>query len=131
MATITAQPVPNIAIYNQLHAGKSEDWQRVKPGTQAPVPIDFLVTLPGRERTSLSLRADADGTLTIVGDGKAIGTIRTSGAPVRLTPKPFGPGYARLGIVEVLATAGSSSGSARIEAALDRGARCVVHLVVQ
>ncbi len=131
MATITPQPVPNIAIYNQLHAGKSEDWQRVMPGTQAPVPIDFLVTLPGRERTSLSVRPGANGTLSILGDGKPIGTIRTSGTPVRLTPQPFGPGYARLGIVEVRATAGASSGAARIEAALDGGARCVVHLVVQ
>jgi hypothetical protein len=131
MATITSQPVPNVAIYNQLHAGKSEDWQRVNPGTQAPLPIDFLVTLPGHERTSMSLRANADGTLAILGDGMPIGTIRTSGAPVRLMPQPFGPGYARLGILEVRATAGSSPGTARIEAALNGGTRCVVHLVVQ
>ena len=130
MATITSQPVPNVAQYNQLHAGRSEDWQRVKPGTQAPVPLDFLVTLPGHERTSLSLKADDDGALAIVGDGKTIGMIRTSGVPVQLTPQPFGPGYARLGIVEVRATAGSSPGTARIEASLDGGTRCVVHLTV-
>lgn len=131
MASITSQPVPNIAMYNQLHAGKSEDWQRVKSGARAPLPIDFLVTLPGRERTSLSLRPNADGTLDILGDGMPIGMIKTSGAAVRLTPQPFGPGYARLGIIEVRATAGSSPGTARIEAALNGGTRCVVNLVVQ
>jgi hypothetical protein len=131
MATVTSQPVPNIAMYNQLHAGESEDWQRVNPGAQAPVPIDFLVTLPGRERTSLSLRPNVDGTLAILGDGMPVGTIKTSGTPVRLTPQPFGPGYARLGIVEVRATAGSTPGTARIEAALDGGTRSVVNLVVQ
>lgn len=130
-ATITAQPVPNIAVYNQLHAGKGEDWQRVKPGEQAPLPIDFLVTLPGRERTSMSLRPDPDGTLDILGDGKPIGRITASGVPVQLTPQSFGPGYARLGIVELHATAGAVPGTARIEASLDGGTRCIVHLVVQ
>jgi hypothetical protein len=55
-AHITAHPLPNVAAYNQLHQGKNEDWQRVKPGEDAPLPIDFLVTLPSASRSGISLK---------------------------------------------------------------------------
>jgi len=46
IAQITANPVPNVAAYNQLHQSKDEDWQHLKPEATAALPIDFLVTLP-------------------------------------------------------------------------------------
>ena len=131
IAHITARPVPNVAAYNQLHLGKDEDWQRVKPGANTGLPIDFLITLPGECRSSISLKPVADGRLAILSDGKNIGSITTEGVPLTLTPKAFGPGFARLGIVEVHARAGATSGTARIVAALDGGSRDVIHVVVE
>jgi hypothetical protein len=55
VAHITAKPLPNIAAYNQLHQSKDEDWQHVKPNAEAPLAIDFLVTLPGECRSSITL----------------------------------------------------------------------------
>ncbi|WP_156030344.1 hypothetical protein [Thiomonas sp. FB-Cd] len=131
VARITPKPVPNIAVYNQLHGGKGEDWQRVGAGEEAPIPIDFLATLPDQPRASLSLAESANGGLTILADGKPVGSISATGAPVTLTPHPFGPGYARLGIVEVRAKAGSAPGMAQIVAELRGGPQCVIHLVIQ
>lgn len=131
IAHITARPVPNIAAYNHLHRGKDEDWQRVKPGAEAPLPIDFLVTLPGDCRSSISLRPVADGDLAILSDGKRIGSITTEGVPLTLTPQQVGPGFARLGIIEVHAKAEAMAGTARIIAALDRGSRDVIHVIVE
>ena len=85
-APITPRPVPNIAAYNQLHQGKNEDWQRVKVGADAPLPIDFLITLPGKPRSVMSVKPAADGALTILSDGTPIGSITTEGAPVTLRP---------------------------------------------
>jgi len=131
IAHITARPVPNVAAYNQLHPGKDEDWQRVKPGAKTGLPIDFLITLPGECRSSISLKPAADGRLAILSDGRKIGSITTEGVPVTLTPQAFGPGFSRLGIVEVHAQAGSTAGTARIVAALDRGSRDVIHVIVE
>jgi len=131
IARITARPVPNIAAYNQLHPGKDEDWQRVKPGADAALPIDFLVSLPGECRSSISLKPAADGRVAILSDGKEIGSIRTEGVPVTLTPQAFGPGFSRLGIIEVHAQAGSTTGTARIVAALDQGSRDVIHVIIE
>ena len=131
LAHISARPVPNVAAYNQLHPGKDEDWQRVKAGAEAALPIDFLVTLPGQYRSSLSLKPAAQGGITIVSDGKPIGSITTEGVAVSLTPQAFGPGFARLGIIELHATAGATPGTAQIIAALKGGARYGIHLVVE
>jgi hypothetical protein len=131
LAHIAAMPTPNIAAYNQLHQNKDEDWQHVKAGEIAPLPIDFLVTLSNEARSSLSLRAEDDRDLVILSDGKPIGSVTETGVPVPLTPQPFGPGYARLGIVELRATAGATPGTAEIIAALDGGTRNVIHLIVE
>jgi len=128
---ITSRPVSNVAPYNQLHPGKNEDWQRVKVGADAPLPIDFLVTVPNAPRSVISLKATGGGGLRILRDEEPIGSITTSGAPVTLTPETFGPGFSRLGIVEVRAKAGAAPGNAEIFAALEGGARCVIHLIVE
>jgi hypothetical protein len=130
VAHITPKPVPNIAPYNQLQGGRDEDWQHVKPGHEASLPIDFLVTLPGEPRASMSLRPEEDGSLAVVSDGKSIGSIRAEGVPVTLTPENFGPGFARLGIVRLRAKAGSTAGNAEIVAALTGGTRYTIHLIV-
>lgn len=131
IAHIAAKPAPNIAAYNQLHQNKDEDWQHVKTGEAAPLPIDFLVSLPNEARSSLSLRAEDEHELVILSDGKPIGSIVATGVPVTLTPQQFGPGYTRLGIVELRATARATQGTAEIIAALDGGARYVIHLIVE
>ena len=131
IAHITPRPVPNVAAYNQLHQAKDEDWQRVKPGTEAPLPIDFLVTLPNKPRSVRSLKPTGQGGMTILSDGKPIGSITTEGVPVVLTPQAFGPGFARLGIVEVHAKAGMTPGTAQMVAALKGGTRYDIHLIVE
>jgi hypothetical protein len=128
---ITSKPVPNVAAYNQLHQGKDQDWQRVKTGGAAPLPIDFLVTLPNAPRTSVSLKATGDGSFAILGDGQPIGSITTSGVPIALESQPFVPGFARLGIVEVHAKAGMTTGTAQITAALKDGTQYAIHLIVE
>ncbi len=131
IAHVAAKPVPSIAAYNQLHQSKDEDWQHVKAGASAPLPIDFLVTLPDKARSSISLAPAANNALNILSDGKRIGSITTTGAPLTLTPQMFGPGFARLGIIEVHATAGSTPGTAQITAALDGGTQYEINLVVE
>lgn len=130
-AHITRVPLPNIAAYNNLSGGRDEEWQRVKAGGEAPLPIDFLVTLPNVCRSFVSLKARSDGRLEILSDGKPIGTIRTEGVPVTLTPVPFGPGFARLGIIRVLAKAGETPGTAEIIAALKGGTHYTDYLIVE
>jgi hypothetical protein len=130
IAHITAKPVPNVAAYNQLHQSKDEDWQHLKPGATAALPIDFLVTLPDASRSAVSLQPAPDGSLKILSDGKSIGTIRTHGVPVTLMPEAFGPGFSRLGIIRIHAKAGSQPGIAKINAALDGGAQCEINLIV-
>jgi hypothetical protein len=129
-ARITAKAVPNVAAYNQLHQSKDEDWQRVKVGEAAALPIDFLVTLPDVSRSVISLKA-GDAGLSILRDGKPIGSITTRGVPVALTPQMFGPGFSRLGIIEVHAKAGSKPGVAEVVASLDGGTQYTIHLVVE
>lgn len=131
IAHITASAAPNVAAYNQLHQGRNEDWQRVKGGAEAAMPIDFLVTLPESSRSSIGLKASGDGALKIVSDGKPIGSIRTRGVPIALTPEPFGPGYSRLGIIRVRAGAGSQPGTAEIIARLNGGTEYKVTLIVE
>lgn len=131
IAHIKAKPLPSISAYNQLHQGKDEDWQRVKAGGEAALPIDFLVTLPNDTRSSLSLKPIDGGSLSILSDGKPIGSIKTTGVPISLTPQMFGPGYARLGIVEVHAKAGSTPGNAQIKAAMDGGDDYTISLIVE
>ncbi|MCX7165008.1 MAG: hypothetical protein NTV11_01890 [Rhodocyclales bacterium] len=130
-AKITPAPVPNIAPYNQLHANQNEDWQRVKPGAEAPLPINFLVTMPEQARNSISLKVSGDDGLIILSDGKRIGSISTTGAKISVTPRMFGPGYARLGIIELQAKAGTTPGIAQIVAKLDGGTQSVINLVIE
>lgn len=130
IAHITPGPVPNVAAYNQLHRGKNEDWQHVRPGEQATLPIDFLVTMPDENRSSISLASRDSHTLEILKDGHLVGAITSRGAAVALTPVPFGPGFARLGIVELLVRAGASPGPAEIVAALNGGTRYTIHLSI-
>jgi hypothetical protein len=127
---ITPKPIPNVAAYNQLNHGRGSDWQHVKAGQEAAVPVDFLVTLPDVPRSVVSLQPAPDGSLKILSDGKAIGSIRSQGVPVTLTPESFGPGYSRLGVIRVHAKAGSQSGTAEIIAALDGGTQYKINLVV-
>lgn len=121
IAHITDKPMPNVAAYNQLHQSKDEDWQHVKPGMEAALPIDLLVTLPDVPRSTISLAPTGDGALSILSDGKPIGAINSQGVPVTLTPESFGPGYARLGIFRVRAKAGSQPGIAEIISSLEGG----------
>ena len=131
IAHITSKPVPNIAAYNELHEGHNEDWQYVKPGQTAPFPIDFLVTLPDKCRSFISLRPTSEGNLEILSDGAPIGMITRRGVPVILKPEPFGPGLARLGIVRFYVTGGSSAGMAEIDAQLQGGPLSTIHVVVE
>ncbi len=131
IAHITANPVPNIAAYNQLHGGRNENWQHVKAGEEAPIPIDFLVNLPNDSRSVISLNPVPEGGLSILSDGKPIGAIKATGVLVTLIPERFGPGFARLGIIRVHAKAGDTSGTAQIVAALNGGTRYTITLVVE
>lgn len=131
VAQITPKPIPNIAAYDQLNHGRGENWQRVKAGHEASIPLDFLVTIPGVPRSVIRLTALANGSLRILSDGKPVGSIKSEGVPVTLTPVPFGPGFARLGIVRVDVRAGNRPGTAEIVAALDGGTRYAITLVVE
>ena len=131
IAHITDKPVPNVAAYNQLHQSRNADWQHVKTGAEAALPIDFLVNLPNESRSSITLATAGDGSMSILGDGKRIGSITTRGVPVTLRPQTFGPGFARLGIIEVHAKAGNQSGTAEIIAALDGGNQYKIKLIVE
>ena len=131
IASITNSPVPNIAAYNQLHDGRNEDWQHVKRGETAPLPIDLLVTLPQQPRSSVSLHSGPNGTLEILSDERPVGTIMTSGVQVSLKPENFGPGFARLGVVRLRVTAGMASGTAEINTRLAGGTSCTLHLIVE
>jgi len=129
-AHIGPKPVPNVAAYNTLHQGRDEDWQRVKEGQTATLPVDLLVTLPDKARSFVSLRPTADGNLEILSDGRPIGAITRRGVPVTFKPEPFGPGFARLGIVRFYVTGGSKPGVAEIDAQLQGGPRYTIHVVV-
>ncbi len=131
IAHVTRAPLPNIAAYNQLSGGRDEEWQHVRIGAEAALPIDFLVTLPSESRATVGLKPMPDGGLDIVADGKPIGAIEAEGVPVTLKPETFGPGFARLGIIRVRATAGETPGAAHIVAALKGGTRFTVHLIVE
>ena len=131
IAHITHKPVPNVAAYNQLHQSRNEDWQHVKTGQIAPMPIDLLVTLPDKARSFMSLRPTSEGNLEILSDGAPIGMVTRRGVAVTLKPEPFGPGFARLGIVRFYVTGGSVSGSAEIDAQLHGGPRYTLHVVVE
>ncbi len=131
IAHIIPRPVPNIAAYNQLHQGRNENWQHVKAGQTAPLPIDLLVTLPDASRSFISLRTIEGGDLDILGDGKPIGKITRRGVPVVLKPEPFGPGFARLGIVRFHITGGSTPGNAEIFAQLQGGTGYTITVVVE
>jgi hypothetical protein len=130
VAHITPMPVPNVAAYNELNQGRGSNWQHVQPGQDAAVPIDFLVTLPGVPRSVISLSSQSDGSLSILSDGKRVGSIKTQGVPVTMTPEGFGPGKSRLGIIRVHVRAGSEAGAAEIIAALDGGTQYKINLVV-
>jgi hypothetical protein len=128
---ITSRPVPVVAAYNQLHEGRNEDWQHVKMGQTAPLPIDLLITLPDKARSSIELRPGTSGNLEILSDGTPIGTVTRRGVPVTLRPEHFGPGFARLGIVRFYVTGGSVPGPAEIDAQLQGGPRYTLHVVVE
>jgi hypothetical protein len=131
IAHITSKPVPVIAAYNQLHDGRNEDWQHVKTGQMAPMPIDLLVTLPDKARSFISLRPAADGNLEILSDGAPIGMVTRRGVPVTFKPEPFGPGFARLGIVRFYVTGGLEPGIAEIDAQLQGGPHYTIHVIVE
>jgi len=131
IASITRDPVPNIAAYNQLHEGRNEDWQHVKHGETTLLPLDLLITLPQTSRSSVSLHPTENGVLEILSDERLIGTITTKGVQVILKPEGFGPGFARLGIVRFRVTAGATPGIAEIKAQLTGGPAYSLHLVVE
>ena len=128
---ITPRPVPVVAAYNQLHEGRNEDWQHVKMGQTAPLPVDLLITLPDKARSSIELSLGTNGNLEILSDGTPIGTVTRRGVAATLRPEHFGPGFARLGIVRFYVTGGSVSGLAEIDAQLRGGPRCTLHVVVE
>jgi hypothetical protein len=131
VAHIVPKPVANIAAYNTLHGGRNENWQHVKVGQPVAMPIDFLVTLPDKSRSFISLRPASGGTLEILSDGTPIGTISESGVPLTLKPEPFGPGFARLGIIRLNVTAGSEPGAAEINAHLNGGTNYRITVLVE
>lgn len=130
VVNIAPEPVPNIAAYNDLNGGRGSNWQHLKPGEEAPIPIDFLVTLPNVPRSVISLKPLENGNLNILSDGKPIGSIKKQGASVTMAPEGFGPGKSRLGIIRVHVKAGSQAGNAKIIASLDGGAQYTIDLVV-
>jgi hypothetical protein len=123
--------IANIAAYNTLHDGRNENWQHVKVGQPAAIPIDFLVTLPDKARSFISLRPASGGNFDILSDGIPIGAISKSGVSLTLKPEPFGPGFARLGIIRVHATAGSDPGVTEINAHLNGGTSYKITVVVK
>ena len=131
VASITPNPIPNIAAYNELNHGKGSNWQHVRLGQETPVPIDFLVTLPNLPRSFVSLQTSPNGNLNILSDGTRIGSIKSVGVPITLSPESFGPGYARLGIIRAHAKAGNQPGTAVIIAALDGGTQYKINVVVE
>jgi hypothetical protein len=131
VAHITSKPVPVVAAYNQLHEGRNEDWQHVKAGETAPLPIDLLITLPDKARSSMELHPANGGNLEILSDGAAIGTITRRGVPITFRPESFGPGFARLGIVRFYVTGGLQPGIAEIDAQLEGGPRYTFHVFVE
>jgi len=131
IAHITSKPVPVVAAYNQLHQGRNEDWQNVKTGQTALLPIDLLINLPDKARSSMELRPVTDGNLEILSDGVAIGTITRRGVPVTFKPESFGPGFARLGIVRFYVAGGFEPGAAEIDAQLHGGPRYTLHVFVE
>ena len=58
-------------------------------------------------------------------------SITRRGAPVTLKAEPFGPGFARLGIVRYYVTAGPEPGVAQIEAQLQGGTRYTINVIVE
>ncbi len=130
VADITPAPVPNIAAYNDLNGGKGSNWQHIQPGEEAPIPIDFLVTLPGVPRSAVSLEPATDTSLTILSDGKPVGWIKAAGVPVAMTPVSFGRGKSRLGIIRVNLKAGHQPGAAEIIGALNGGTEYKINVVV-
>jgi hypothetical protein len=131
IAHITAKPVPNVAAYNPLHNGRNENWQHVKTGQAAGLPVDLLVTLPDKARSFIALRPTKEGNLDILSDMVPIGTITRRGVPVTLKPEPFGPGHARLGIIRYYVTAGLEPGVAQIEAHLQGGTSYTIDVIVE
>jgi hypothetical protein len=131
IASITPKPVPNIAAYNTLHEGRNENWQHVRAGQAATIPIDLLVTLPDQCRSFVALRPTGDGNLEIMSDGRPIGTITKRGVPLALKPEPFGPGFARLGIIRFYVTAGTTPGNAQIEGRLTGGTSYTIQVIVE
>lgn len=130
VARITPTPIPNVAAYNELNAGKGSNWQHLQPGQEAPVPIDFLVTLPNVPRSVIGLGSQPDGSLKILSDGKPIGSIKAQGVPLTMTPIAFGPGKSRLGIIRVNVKAGNEPGMAEITGTLDGGTQYKINLIV-
>jgi hypothetical protein len=128
---ITARPVPVVAAYNQLYEGRNEDWQHVKMGQTVPLPVDLLITLPDKARSSIELRPGTSGNLEILSDGTPIGTVTRRGVAVTLKPEHFGPGFARLGIVRFYVTGGSVAGLAEIDAQLQGGPNYTLRIVVE
>ena len=131
IAHITPKPVPNVAAYNELHESRNEDWQHVKVGQAAVLPIDLLVTLPDKARSFMSLRPTGEGSLEILSDGRQIGMVTQRGVSLTFKPEPFGPGFARVGIVRFQVTAGSVPGVAEIDAQLQGGPRYTLRVVVE
>jgi len=131
VASITPKPVPNVASYNSMHDSKNENWQRIKPGEETPLPIDFLVNLPNACRSYISLKSNPDGNLRILSDGKPIGSVVATGVPVTMSPEPFGPGQARLGIIRVHVKGGDKPGLADIVASLDGGTKYTITVVIE
>jgi hypothetical protein len=131
IAHITSKPVPVVAAYNQLHEGRNEDWQHVETGQAAPLPIDLLISLPDRARSSIELSLGTNENLEILSDGTPIGTVTQRGVTVTLKPEHFGPGFARLGIVRFYVTAGSVAGLAEIDAQLQGGPNYTLRIVVE
>jgi len=131
VAHITSKPVPVVAAYNQLHEGRNEDWQHVKTGQTASLPIDLLITLPDKARSFMELRLATGGNLEILSDGIPIGTVTRRGVPITFKPESFGPGFARLGIVRFYVTGGLEPGFAEIDAQLQGGPRYTLHVFVE
>ncbi len=131
MAQITPKPIPNIAAYGQLNQGRNENYQRAKIGQTAELPIDFLVTLPDKCRSFMMLKQMPDGNLEILSDGEPIGTIIKQGVPITLKPHAYGPGFSRLGIIRLYATAGLTPKEAEIEGRLTGGTSYIIRVFVE
>ena len=85
--SITGTSLASIAPFNAAHGGADADWQRVRAGSRAPVPFDFIINdVHGRHPEGLSLgHSRSPSSLEIRHAGRVIGHLSVGGG-ARIEP---------------------------------------------